>query len=73
MVVPGTGECHHCKKPGHWQADCPLLVPAENRKQHDERIDEFKRRFVELEIGPVAKTRMIETEMKMWKKEMARK
>jgi hypothetical protein len=73
MTLPGTGKCHHCQLPGHWQADCPLLIPAENRKQHDERIAGFTRRFTEQEIGPVAKRKMIEKEMQMWKKEMAKK
>lgn len=76
MALPGTGKCHHCELPGHWLTDCPLLKPPDGRKEHDARIAEFTRRFVELEIGPVAKKRMIEKENSMEakrKREMARR
>lgn len=65
-------ECFHCQTIGHWRDDCPLLIPAATRKQHDERIAEFVRRLGEGEIGPVAKRRMIETENRMWNREKAK-
>jgi hypothetical protein len=75
MVVPGTGECHHCKKLGHWRDNCPLLQLPDGKADHEERIADFTRRFTEQEIGPIAKRKMIDTEKQLWKKkqrEMAR-
>lgn len=69
-------ECFHCLKLAHWRDNCPLLEPPENRKQHQERIAEIVLRFTERQIGPAAKTRMIEKENELWKKkqkELARK
>lgn len=75
-MTAGYAECFHCLQAGHWQDDCPLLIPAASRKQHEQRIAEFTRRLGDGEIGPVAKRKMIEKENAMWKakqKEMARK
>jgi hypothetical protein len=65
VTFPG---CFHCLLTDHWQDACPLLRMPDGKKQHEARIAEFTRRFVELEIGPVAKTRMITKENELWKK-----
>ena len=53
-----------------------MRVPRDRRREHEARIAEYKRQFDYEEIGPQLKTRLIETENKLWKdkqKEMARK
>lgn len=68
-------DCRHCHLPGHWADTCPLLVAAESRKEHMDRITEFARRFTEGEIGQAEKQRMIRKENELWKakqKEMAK-
>lgn len=67
--------CFHCLGTDHWQDGCPLLVPPDDKKHHEARIAEFKRKFLDLEIGPIAKQRLIAKENDLWKKkqkEMAR-
>jgi hypothetical protein len=52
-----------------------VLTPPADRREHEARIAEYKRRFDYEEIGPQLKTRLIETENKLWKdkqKEMAK-
>ena len=76
MAVPNSGTCYHCLKTGHWQKDCPLLKPPEDKDHHEARIAVIRWRLGDGEIGPVAKTRMIEKENSLWKakqKELARK
>jgi hypothetical protein len=68
--------CFHCEGTDHWQDNCPLLVPPDDKKHHEQRIAEYKRQFDYEEIGPKLKTRLIETENKLWakrQKELARK
>ena len=73
LLAPG---CFHCTGTDHWQDSCPLLALPDDKKHHEARIAEFKRQFLDLEIGPVAKQRMIAKENELWKrrqKELARK
>jgi hypothetical protein len=75
MTSPILG-CYHCEGTDHWRDNCPLLTPPDDQKHHEQRIAEYKRKFLDLEIGPVLKARLIETENGLWKKkqkEMARK
>jgi hypothetical protein len=67
--------CFHCLAVTHWQQDCPLLVPPADKREHEQRIAEYKRQFDYEEIGPQLKTRLIKTENQMWakrQKEMAK-
>lgn len=75
MDVITYASCFHCKKLGHWKDDCPLLKKPEDKDQHEQRLTEITQRFLDLQIGPVAKRRMIETENRLWlqrQKEMAK-
>jgi hypothetical protein len=67
MTSPILG-CFHCEGTDHWAENCPLLIPPSDKKQHDERVAEYKRRFLDLEIGPKLKARLIEKENALWTK-----
>ena len=67
MDVVSYATCFHCLLVGHWAKECQLLTPAENRAEHLARLDEFKRRFLEFEISPPDKQRMIKHENALWK------
>lgn len=68
MDVINYARCYHCLIDGHWAKDCPLLVPAENLKQHLKRIDEIRDRFLYGNLPPHDRYRMIETENGLWRK-----
>lgn len=58
--------CFHCEEYDHRIARCPLLTPPDSRREHEARIAEYKRQFDYEEIGPQLKTRLIETENRLW-------
>jgi hypothetical protein len=66
MISPVLSGCFHCEEYGHRIAQCPRLVPPADRKEHEQRIAEYKRRFDYEEIGPKLKTRLIEKENALW-------
>jgi hypothetical protein len=61
---------------GHWQADCPLLIPAADKAEHEARIRRLVERLGDGELEVVAKRRIIKKENQLWKdkqREMASK
>lgn len=54
--------CYHCGTPGHFVAECPLMVPAASRDEHMARIDGYVGMRVHGEIGLERKRKMISDE-----------
>lgn len=65
-------ECFHCEEPGHWQNACPLLVPPADKAEHEARFAAVMERFFARTITLAGKRRVIETENRMWQKEMVK-
>lgn len=70
--------CFSCGDPEHWAENCPELVPAETRKEHEARID----KYVEWcngslplpgRITPRQKQELIKAENARWKQLQATK
>lgn len=68
-----TGNCFRCEMPGHVAADCAELKPAQDRKDHDDRIKRYVERWTNGEITLQQKRKFIEMENRMWQKELASK
>lgn len=76
MTVPVLSGCFHCEEYGHWESNCPLLIPPKDKNEHEARFKRVMERFHNYQITPHGKRRVIEKENAMWnkvKKELARK
>ena len=60
-------DCFRCGQLGHIAADCDQLKPAATYSEHLARIDTIRMRFLEFEITPEQKRRLIEAENQLWK------
>lgn len=58
--------CFRCDQPGHLAADCPEQMPAATRAEHEARIAEYIRRFIDGEWDARAKRNAISAENRMW-------
>ena len=61
-----TGNCHRCGEPGHWAADCPLLVRASSFEEHMARIAAFIDRMAAGTLTKEQKRVAIGTENILW-------
>lgn len=66
-MVTNDGDCFKCGQPGHWAQHCPLNYPAASKNEHYRRLDDIKMRFLEFEITPQERTRLIIAENELWK------
>lgn len=66
--MPGSGTCHRCGQPGHWQDDpaCPWLAKARTKAEHEWRIDNLRDRYIAFEILDYQKREFIRHENKLW-------
>jgi hypothetical protein len=69
-AVRNSGTCHHCRLPGHWADKCPLLIRACTYQEHVARLEEYKQRFLSLEITLAEKQDLIQTENDLWNNKM---
>ena len=54
--------CYHCGTPGHFVADCPMMVPAASHEEHMARIDLYVAMWARGELGLEQKRKMISDE-----------
>lgn len=59
-------DCFRCEQRGHIAAECDQLKPAATYSEHLARIDTIRMRFLEFEITPEQKYRLIEAENDLW-------
>jgi hypothetical protein len=67
MISPVLSGCFHCRRHGHWQGNCPLLQPPGDKDHHEARIATIRMWFLEFEISPLDKARLIKHENELWK------
>jgi hypothetical protein len=75
-----TLDCFRCGQRGHIAAECGELRPAASKAEHEARLARYWQRYQNWLDGmpgvkwtPEMKRHAIETETRMWKKEMAGK
>lgn len=61
------GCCYRCGSPGHWQHECPLLIPAASKAEHEGRIALFVSRWIAGEMTRLQKRQAVKQENEMWK------
>ena len=73
------GDCYRCGEFGHVVADCPELRPPASKAEHFARLALYRQRLDNwleglpgIKWNPEMKKQAIETENRMWQKEMAR-
>ncbi len=54
--------CYHCGTPGHFVAECPLMIPAASQGEHLARIGQYVDMWVAGEITVERKRKMISDE-----------
>lgn len=63
-----AGNCFRCNGLGHWaeSPNCPWLIKAKSKAEHEARINSLRDRYTEFVITVWQKTDYIKQENKLW-------
>lgn len=61
-----TGDCFRCGEPGHWAANCPMLVRAAEPAEHLARIGSFVAKWIDGQMSTEEKRIAIGQENMLW-------